>query len=81
MRKLASFNSTVLTALEISVTRIANVYESEDSEFKGKSYEVSTHNGGAGADWEFKPFDNTTDAVMYALQYVAKLAVVFEVVE
>lgn len=70
MKKIATFTSTY-DAYNVPFTRTARIYESDTPVFKGAHYEVSTHNGSAKAEWEFKPFKSLTEAQVYALQYVS----------
>lgn len=51
--------------------RQASIYESEEAVFKGCHFEVSTHSGGVGVDWEFKSFKTIEEAQIYALQFIA----------
>lgn len=70
MRKIATYSVTQLT-YSIPYVRQAHIYESEEPVFKGACFEVSTHSGGIGVDWEFKPFKTIQDAQVYALQFIA----------
>lgn len=70
MKKLCSYNS-VSHVHGLPVNRQASVYESELPVFKGCTFEVSTHSGGVGVDWEFKPFKTLEDAQVYALQFIS----------
>lgn len=70
MKKLCSFSSTH-HSYNVPYSRVACIYESEIPVFKGCNFEVSTHSGGIGVDWEFKPFKTLEDAQVYALQFVA----------
>ena len=70
MKKLCTFSS-VSHVYGLPVNRLANIYQSETPVFKGCVFEVSTHSGGVGVDWEFKPFKTLEDAQCYALQFIA----------
>lgn len=70
MKKISTYSVTQ-NAYSVPYTRTANIYESEAPVFKGACYEVSTHNGGVGTGWEFKPFKTLSEAQQYALQYVS----------
>jgi hypothetical protein len=70
MKKLCTYSSNVHTHSS-QVDRIARIYESETPVFKGCRFEVSTHSGGVGVDWDFKPFKTLQDAQCYALQFIA----------
>ncbi len=70
MKKICTFTA-IHHAYSVPYVRTANLYESEDPVFKGACFEVSTHSGGIGVDWEFKPFKTLQDAQVYALQFVA----------
>lgn len=70
MKKLCTYSATH-HAYNVPYIRVANVYESEEAVFKGCCFEVSTHSGGVGVDWEFKPFRNIEEAQVYALQFIA----------
>jgi hypothetical protein len=70
MKKLCTYTSTHHT-YSVPYDRVARIYESEEPVFKGCHFEVSTHSGGVGVDWEFKPFKTLQDAQIYALQFVA----------
>jgi hypothetical protein len=69
MIKLVTYSANVLN-YKAPVVRQATVYESEDPEFKGCLYQVSTHTGGTGAEWQFKPFKRLNEAQEYALQFL-----------
>lgn len=70
MKKLCSYSSTLL-AYSVPYSRVAAIYESEIAVFKGCHFEVSTHSGGIGVDWEFKPFKSLEEAQVYALQFIS----------
>lgn len=70
MKKVATYTAQLHT-YAVPYQRIANIYESEEPVFKGACYEVSTHSGGIGVDWEFRPFKTLQDAQVYALQFVS----------
>lgn len=70
MKKICSYSGTHL-AYNIPYTRQANVYESEEPVLKGCTFEVSTHNGGSGTEWQFKPFKTLEEAQAYAVSFVA----------
>lgn len=70
MKKLCTY-SACTHVYNLPVDRVARIYESELPVFKGCHFEVSTHSGGVGVDWEFKPFKTLEDAQVYALQFIA----------
>lgn len=69
-KRIAIYSATYL-AYKVPYDRVARIYESEEPVFKGCHFEVSTHSGGVGVDWEFKPFKDIQDAQEYALQFIA----------
>lgn len=70
MRKIATYTVS-LHAYNIPYTRTANLYESDTPVFKGGKFEVSTHTGGIGVEWEFRAFKTITEATLYALKFLA----------
>jgi len=74
MKKLCTYSSNNHVH-GLPVNRVANIYESETPVFKGCTFEVSTHSGGVGVDWEFKPFKTLEEAQVYALQFIAPVHV------
>ena len=70
MKKIATYCATNYQ-YKIPYDRVSRIYESEEPVFKGCHFEVSTHSGGIGVDWEFRPFKTLQDAQVYALQFIA----------
>lgn len=70
MKKLCTYSAQYHTH-KIPYTRASNIYESEEPVFKGCCFEVSTHSGGIGVDWEFNQFKSLEDAQVYALQFIS----------
>ena len=80
MKKICSYSSTQLN-YSIPVCRTACIYESEDPVLKGHVFEVSTHNGNTGQEWEFKPFASIQEAQAYALSFIAPSHIACKFVE
>lgn len=70
MKKIATYCATNYQ-YKVPYDRVARIYESEEPVFKGCHFEVATHSGGIGVDWEFLPFKTLQDAQVYALQFIA----------
>lgn len=70
MKKIATYTAS-LHAYNVPYVRTANIYESDTPVFKGAKFEVSTHTGAVGVEWEFRPFKTLTEAQLYALQFLA----------
>lgn len=67
MKKLVTYQATYL-AYSVPVVRQASIY----GEVGGGTFEVSTHTGNMGVQWEFKPFESLSDATVYALKFIAR---------